>query len=263
MAHKVKYPFTRCPNWYLTTNKLNDKQKVLLGCYYRLSIGFNGCKYTHKTTFKAISKLIGMYERAVSKTSKELEKLGLIKIENIGMKIKVIHIKNLEGKGYIDRYLKKSSVQSSITNGQSSITNGHMDIANVQIQHNPPLDKEIVKDTFKETLNNERIKEFNSKWLFKDKVDIKKIEEELDKYSDKKQVIIIKTLPLAMETYKNKKSEHIPQAHNYIKYGKYVEFYEKLLELKKSEDRYDRQWKDLVNKRTPEQQKKIQEELNR
>ena len=166
MAYDVKYPFTRVPNWVLTTDKLGDKEKAVLGCYYRMSIGFNGCKYTHKITFKQVSEMINMYERAVSNCSKSLEKKGLINIEQKGAKFKVIHIKNLTGKGFVDNYLKKGNVQESIANVQESISDVEESIPNVQKQHNPPPTKEIYKETSKETLNEEiDFETFRKNWF--------------------------------------------------------------------------------------------------
>ena len=65
-----KSKWTRINNRICTTDKLDSKQKNVLLCLLRLSIGFSGCMKTHPLTIMQLHKLIGLYPRAISKALK-------------------------------------------------------------------------------------------------------------------------------------------------------------------------------------------------
>ena len=52
-----------------------------------MSIGFNGCRKTHKITIVDINEMIGLYPRAISKALYQLREIGWINF-NDGKKLK-------------------------------------------------------------------------------------------------------------------------------------------------------------------------------
>ena len=54
----VKYKFTKIMNWLCTTKIIDSKEKNVLLCLLRLSIGFSGCMRTHKITIEQIHDIL-------------------------------------------------------------------------------------------------------------------------------------------------------------------------------------------------------------
>ena len=151
-------------NWLCTTKIIGSKRKNVLFLLLRLSIGFSGCMHTHKLTIKQMYGLIGLYPRAISKALYQLREIGWIDFNN-GKKLKkggkfVVHIQECLFNYAEDTYLKKKSnedvkVQESSNKLQESEVKVQESSNKVQKQHNPPLTKEILKDTSKETFKEE------------------------------------------------------------------------------------------------------------
>jgi len=168
LARKVKYPFSPIPNALLGTDKFSPDEALVKDAILRMSIGFNGCMKTHPTTFKQISDMKGLSQKRVAKACRNLKELGLIDFDKIkrGGKF-VIRIKNLIPEGFYDNYLKDSKSNTDIDNVDNDINNVDNDINNVQIEHNPPLTKEILKETSKDTFKEEEFdfNRFRDNWF--------------------------------------------------------------------------------------------------
>ena len=276
----TKYKFTRIMNWLCTTKVIGSKRKNVLFFLLRLSIGFSGCMKTHKITIKQIHDSIGLYPRAISRALYQLRDIGFIDF-NQGKKLKkggnfVVHIKQLLFNFEQDSYLKENKVQESSDKVQESFDKVPESLNKVQKRHNPPLAKDIYKETSKDTLK-EGFEEFNKAWVSTytesesfNKITTNKFDRyyakvAYDKISDRDKMKLIESTKKYIQHFKNypEKVQYMKKASNFINEEEWKVYYKSIEdEIRAEKQRLDRIREDQENERNKATPEEIKEALS-